>query len=62
MGIDYVANDKVGKKIHQNRINMEMNFKKAGNVTLREQIYQKFAELEIGRTSIIYAKKIKKIK
>jgi len=59
MGINYIGNDKVGKKIHKNRIKMEMNFKNGDGVDLKRQIYQYFAKIGIGRTSIIYAKKIK---
>ena len=57
MGINYIGNDKVGKKIHKNRIKMEMNFKNGDGVDLKRQIYQYFAKIGIGRTSIIYAKK-----
>jgi len=57
MGLNYVGNDKIGKKIHENRMKMELNFQKGGGSALQREIYRYFASLGIGRTFIIYAKK-----
>ena len=57
MGQDYVKNPKIGKKIHLARIQFEKNFEKRKEVQLKRTIYQKLAEIGIGRTAIIYAKK-----
>ena len=57
MGQDYVKNPKLGKKIHLERIQFEKNFGKGKAVQIKKTIYQKLAEIGIGRTAIIYAKK-----
>ena len=57
MGQDYIKNPKIGKKIHLARIQFEKNFEKRKEVQLKRIIYQKLAEIGIGRTAIIYAKK-----
>jgi hypothetical protein len=57
MGDDYLKSEKIGKKIHQKRINLEMNLMVDKNSGIKKEIYEKFAEIGIGRTSIIYAKK-----
>ena len=57
MGQDYVKNPKIGKQIHLERIRFEKNFEERKEVQLKRTIYQKLAEIGIGRTAIIYAKK-----
>ena len=57
MGHDYIENDRIGKKKHYERMKLEINLKNGGLNYLKRNIYQYFAELGIGRTSIIYAKK-----
>jgi|TARA_B100001013_G_scaffold287463_1_gene187278 2-polyprenyl-3-methyl-5-hydroxy-6-metoxy-1,4-benzoquinol methylase len=57
MGQDYIKNPKIGKKIHLERIQFEKNFVKRKETELKRTIYQKLAEVGIGRTAIIYAKK-----
>ena len=57
MGDDYLKSEKIGKKIHQKRINLEMNLIVDENSGIKKEIYEKFAEIGIGRTAIIYAKK-----
>jgi 2-polyprenyl-3-methyl-5-hydroxy-6-metoxy-1,4-benzoquinol methylase len=57
MGQDYIKNPKIGKKIHLERIQFEKNFEKGKEGQLKRKIYQKLAEIGIGRTAIIYAKK-----
>ena len=39
------------------RIQLEKNFEKGNAVQMKKIIYQKLAEVGIGRTAIIYAKK-----
>jgi 2-polyprenyl-3-methyl-5-hydroxy-6-metoxy-1,4-benzoquinol methylase len=58
MGNDYVKDGEIGKEKHQERMRMELNFMKNNGLELKQKIYQKFADLEIGRRLIIYAKKI----
>jgi 2-polyprenyl-3-methyl-5-hydroxy-6-metoxy-1,4-benzoquinol methylase len=57
MGHDYIGNDKIGKKKHRERMKLEINLKNGGLNIIKRKIYQYFAELGIGRTAIIYAKK-----
>ena len=57
MGQNYVKNPKIGKKLHLERIQFEKNFVKRKETELKRKIYQKLAEIGIGRTAIIYAKK-----
>ena len=57
MGQDYIKNPKIGKKIHLGRIQLEKNFEKGNAMQMKKTIYQKLAEVGIGRTAIIYAKK-----
>ena len=57
MGQDYIKNPKLGKKIHSERVKFEENFKNCNSNEIKRLLYQKFAEIGIGRTAIIYAKK-----
>ena len=57
MGHDYIKNPKIGKKIHLERIKFEKHFEKLKTIEVKKALYQKFAEIGIGRTAIIYAKK-----
>ena len=59
MGFDYINNSKVGLKKHQERIKFEQNLNEQNAQKLKQKIYQKFAEIGIGRRAIIYAKKEK---
>ena len=57
MGHDYIKNPKIGKKKHLERIQFEKNFENRNAHKVKRTLYQKFAEIGIGRTAIIYAKK-----
>mgnify|MGYP006134367421 CR=1 FL=1 len=59
MGFDYINNSKIGLKKHQERIKFEQNLNEQNAQKLKQKIYQKFAEIGIGRRAIIYAKKDK---
>ena len=59
MGFDYINNSKIGLKKHQERIKFEQNLNEQNAQKLKQKIYQKFAEIGIGRRAIIYAKKHK---
>lgn len=54
IGENYVDNPEMGRLCHQKRINFELSISKE----LRQMLYNKLAELEIGRNCIIYARKI----
>jgi 2-polyprenyl-3-methyl-5-hydroxy-6-metoxy-1,4-benzoquinol methylase len=57
MGDDYLNSDMIGKKLHQKRMNLEMNLMNFEETAIKKSIYEKFAELGIGRTMIIFAQK-----
>ncbi len=57
MGDEYVGNDKIGKEIHQKRVNFEANLSGLENRDLRRDLYRKFAELGLGREFVVFAKK-----
>ena len=57
MGFDYINNSKVGLKKHHERMKFEQNMNNQNAQELKQKIYQKFAEIGIGRRAIIYAKK-----
>lgn len=54
IGDNYVDKPALGKLCHQKRVNFELSIPKE----LRRNLYQKLAELELGRQCIIYARKI----
>ena len=57
MGNDYIQNETIGKQIHIERMNLEINLNK-GNSELKRNFYSHFAKLSLGRTIILYARKI----
>ena len=58
-GFDYIGNDKVGKKIHSMRINLEKILHSTGNNLMKRDLYNYFATKGLGREIIVYAKKLK---
>lgn len=56
-GMNYLENDKIGKKIHSMRMNFESTLFTSQNNTLKRNLYSYFAEKGIGREITIYAKK-----
>ncbi len=55
-GDNYVSDRSLGKKCHKKRINFEQNFLKTKNEKILDKFYEKLAEINLGRTAIIYAK------
>lgn len=56
-GDDYVSNKSLGKVCHEKRVNFERNLLNNRNENVLDKFYQKLAEINLGRTAIIYAKK-----
>lgn len=56
-GFDYLENDKIGKKIHNMRMNFESSLSISDNNSLKRDLYSYFAKKGIGREITIYAKK-----
>ncbi len=56
MGEDYVGNDDVGSHAHSKRVALEMHLLK-GNSALKTRLYEKFAQVGIGREVITFATK-----
>lgn len=54
---NYVGNQKLGKKLHNYRVSFEKNMINTGNRSKLENFYEKLAELNLGRTAIVYAQK-----
>ena len=57
MDDDYLKSEKIGKRIHQKRMNLEKRLLSQKNQHLKKELYEKFAEIGIGRTAVIYAQK-----
>jgi len=55
-GDQYVGNAKLGKMVHEKRVLLEKTLKKYDN-NYKRQMYQKFAEIGLGREVVIYARK-----
>jgi len=53
MGQNYISNQKLGKKCHNQRMIFEKNI----DPKLKRKLYDSFAQENIGRTCIVYAKK-----
>ena len=56
-GLDYLENDKIGKKIHSMRMDFESSLFVSQNNPLKRDLYSYFAKKGIGREITIYAKK-----
>jgi SAM-dependent methyltransferase len=57
MGENYVGNDQKGRECHEKRKKFEHKLHLAGLNDLKRQLYQKLAELNIGREVVLYARK-----
>ena len=58
MGKDYIGNDKIGKEIHKKRMIMEKHFNNARKNNIKRKIYNKLAEIGIGREYTIIGQKV----
>ena len=58
-GLNFIRNKELGKKLHKFRVKIELFFFKNNLNRLRQFFYKILAHLGLGRTVIIYAKKIK---
>ena len=58
MGEDYIGNPNVGHLIHLKRMIFEKRFRQGGNNNLKRNIYDKLAEIGIGREMTVYGKRI----
>ena len=56
MGCNYVGNAKVGRAVHGQRKQMEVNLMKAGCGLLKQNTYDAFAKEGIGREVVLYAR------
>lgn len=57
MGDVYIGNDTLGRACHGRRKTFEMNLQRAGYGSLKRKLYQKLAELNIGREVVLFARK-----
>jgi SAM-dependent methyltransferase len=58
MGLNYVKDPEIGKKIHKMRVKFELSLIKSGNSKLLQDLYTSYANLNIGREVYIVAKKV----
>ena len=58
MGENYIGNDEVGRACHSKRMIFEKTILKAGGSELLNQLYTSFADRDLGREVVIFAKKI----
>lgn len=57
MGDDYIGDDKIGRRCHQKRMNLEMLFYKNKLNNFKKELYQFMIDRNIGREIIIYGRK-----
>ena len=55
-GDNYVLKKTLGKECHKKRVNFEQNLLRDSNEKILNLFYEKMAEINLGRTAIIYAK------
>ena len=55
-GDNYVVKKTLGKECHKKRVNFEQNLLRDSNEKIINLFYEKMAEINLGRTAIIYAK------
>ena len=58
MGMNYIGDPAVGRMVHGQRKNMELNLAKAGCAELKQRAYQACAREGIGREAVIYARRL----
>ena len=58
MGEDYVSNPEVGRSAHLKQVNFEKNLKLAGDDQFKDELYNTFAKLGLGRSILIYARAV----
>jgi SAM-dependent methyltransferase len=57
MGDDYVGRDEVGRACHARRMAFEQNLAAAGRGELKRELYRRLAELGLGRTCVVTARR-----
>lgn len=58
MGENYIGNDEVGRLCHRKRMIFEKAIIKAGGSNMLNQLYTAFADQDLGREVVIFAKKV----
>jgi predicted SAM-dependent methyltransferase len=56
MGDNYIGNDEVGRSCHTKRMNFEKTLLRAGSGDILAKIYSDFADQNLGREVVIYAR------
>lgn len=57
MGDDYTEDPRMGRKVHEKRKRMELVLEGSGGKILKKTLYEKFCELNLGRSIIMMARK-----
>ncbi|MEI8349169.1 MAG: class I SAM-dependent methyltransferase [Candidatus Omnitrophota bacterium] len=58
MGDNYVNNEVLGRQCHTKRKQFELNLCKAGMKSIYKKLYQRLAEMKIGREIVVYGRKV----
>ena len=59
-GEDYVSRPEVGRSAHLKRVSLEKIFSQTNNHELKDNLYESFLNLGIGRNALIYCSAIRK--
>jgi len=58
MGLNYIGDDVVGRRIHGYRMELEKTFWNSGSVELKRKIYGALSGIGLGREIILFARKV----
>ena len=58
MGDVYVGNQELGKKCHNRRVEFEKVMRKHNKLDKLQQFYEALADLDLGRTSLVFARSV----
>jgi hypothetical protein len=58
MGQNYIGHDALGRQVHAMRKAFDQTLLDAGAVALRRKLYGAFADLNLGREIVLYARKV----
>ena len=58
LGDDYITSPEKGRGIHMQRVELERKLYGSGNIDLKLQLYQTFAQMGIGREVLLYLSKV----
>jgi hypothetical protein len=57
MGLNYIGDDSVGRRIHGYRMQFEKNLLAGSGGGLKKKLYTALADLDLGREIVLFARK-----